>query len=159
MPFAGQPQSAGGWRRPGRQAAPGPFSRPSDQTGQTVQGVFAVLLPAAEPLGIDDQYPFSGDSPAGNLHQSPPGAAGQRTGSGNIKTQLNGSGNLVDMLSARPGGTNEGLPDFAFVDGDGRCDVDFHLNIFQQLIGGRILDGFVEGLQGVGQGIERPRTV
>lgn len=127
MLFGGQPASAGGACGPGRQAAPWPFRRPPDQDGQTVKGVLAVLLPAAESLGIDDQHPIAGDPPAGDSLQPTPGFVGQGAGPGNVKAKLNGSGNLVDMLSARPGGSNETLPDFVFVDGDGRCDVDFHL--------------------------------
>jgi hypothetical protein len=116
--FALQPPFPGRTRGPCPFADFGLFGRLPDQAHQAGNGVLAVLFLGAEPPGIDDQMPFFGHPLSAQPGKTFPNIFGQGRRMGHIEAELNGSGDLIDILPARPGGADELLMNFFLSDRD-----------------------------------------
>ena len=96
----------------------------SDPSNQPVLCIPAVLLPGAETIRIDDQYPLTGDSLPGEPDQPLAYLLGKRSGVADIETQLHRGRHLVDVLPAGAGRPDESLPDLVLVELDGARHAD-----------------------------------
>lgn len=110
--------------RPCPPAEFGLFGCLADQLDQPADRVLTVSFLRTEPPGVDNQQAVFGNPPAGQMNQTLPNVIRQRGGVAHVEAELHGRGNLVDVLPARPRGSDEFLLDFALVDCYGACDVN-----------------------------------
>ena len=112
MALAGYPLFAGGLAGPGRAAHLRSRGNAANQSGKSLQGIRAVPFLGAEALGLEDNDPV-GRKPA-VMQQEEALLVKVREGGGcHRKTQVDGSGDLVDILAAGTLGGNGGQLDFA----------------------------------------------
>ena len=84
----------------------------AQQLGETLQGIGAILLLAAESLGLDDNHALTVDAVVLQLHQPGFNAIGQTCGS-DVQTQVDRRSDFVDVLTAGSLGPNGGDLDVA----------------------------------------------
>jgi len=111
----GGPCLASGLGSPGR--------RPH-QFRKTLPGIQPVSLLGAETPCVDDQHPVLVHPPASEPDQPLLHVLRQGGGLKHVKAQLNGCGDLVHVLSPRPGRAHEDLLNLPFINGDRRRDPD-----------------------------------
>src|SRR5690606_32412279 len=95
-----------------------------DKGDKAGASVGAVLLLRAITAGFDDDDAILGGTLPRKGDRSLPHPLGEVWGIRRIKAQLDSSGDLVDVLSARTGGADEVFLQLAFVDTHARCDAE-----------------------------------
>src|SRR3954470_16152865 len=95
-----------------------------DQFDQTVARVLAVALLGRMALCADDQHAVAGETAAGEALEPGAHVIGKVWGAAHIETQLNGARELVDVLPARPRGTDETFIQLVVADSDAAGDAD-----------------------------------
>ena len=98
-----QSASSGSVRRKGFSAYPWCFCCLADQIDQSANSVPTVLALAAESVGMDDEHAVIRHSFPCQAYETPSNVLGQREGVFRVKTDLNGRGDLIDILTARSG--------------------------------------------------------
>jgi len=94
----------------------GPLGCPADQIDQAGNGVLAVLFLGAKAPGVDEKITVLGHSLSGQMVKTFPNSFGKGRRMGHIEAKLHGRSNLIDILSARAGGTDELQMNFSLVD-------------------------------------------
>jgi hypothetical protein len=89
-----------------------PDGRLMDQEVKAFEGILPVLPLRPESLGRNYQDPVRGQPFSGNLLKAVFDKIRQGYGIFHVKTELDGSGDLVDILTSRPGGM--GIMEFYF---------------------------------------------
>ncbi len=94
-----------------------------DDPAEPCQGIFLVLFLRPVLLGLDDNDPVLGQPLI--IEGQQPFLAGIGQGRvADVKTQVNGAGDLVDILAPGPAGPDKMQLDFIFGDVYGVCDLE-----------------------------------
>ena len=89
---------------------------------QATSGPIRTWLPTKS-TGNDDKYTLFGDSLASKMNKAFTHIIRQ-SGIVHVKSELHGRCDFVDILPARPGGTDKFQLDFTFMNCDGICDIN-----------------------------------
>jgi hypothetical protein len=100
---------------PGGAAAPEGYQGIPDDLTEPFQGIRPVLLLGAVLLGLDDENPVLGQPLVAHGQQALFHTVGQR-GTADIKAQMDGAGDLVDILA--PGAAGPDKMELDFIIGD-----------------------------------------
>src|SRR3954447_14381312 len=120
-----QPTLACALARPRRAARRrGRLGGAADQVEEALLGVLAVALLGAVALGGDDQDAVAGQPAAGQLLEALAHGLGQARGAADVEAELDGGGELVDVLAAGAGAADEALFKLPLVEGDRVGDLD-----------------------------------
>lgn len=103
--FAGEAPLLRGAGRFGCLAQFGGFGRGADKLGQTQARIGTIACLGAETLGVDHEYAFLVDAASRQDDKAAFCRFGEGSGMCDIEAQLNGSRNLVDILTAGSRGT------------------------------------------------------
>ena len=82
-------------------------ARCPDQLEQPLTSILAIARLGAMPMRLDDQHAVRSDLSTRQAHEAPAHIVGQRSGARDVPSQLYRSSDLVDLLAARPGRTDE----------------------------------------------------
>ena len=96
-----------------------------DEGGQSIARVLAVTVLGTETLCIDDQHAFAGHAPVAAGQQARAQRLGQRRRAGHVEAQLDGGGDLVDVLATGAAGAHEPLDEFRIRNRQVRADGDW----------------------------------
>src|SRR5690606_20318107 len=121
--LAGQaalPRAAGGL---GRDAFFWRVQAGLDEVGEAFARILAVAVLGAEALRRQHQHAVTGDPAVAPRQQALAHRLRQRRRAGDVETQLDRGGDLVDVLPARPGRTHESFDQLGLGDADG-ADLD-----------------------------------
>ena len=99
----------------------------ADKVHEAVDRVGAVSPLGAEAPGLDDKHPAIGEAPPGKLAQALLYLVVQRGAGRDVESQLDGRGDLVDVLPTRAGTANELKGDLVLADRNLTRDSD-HLS-------------------------------
>src|SRR5579863_1616256 len=102
-------------RRPGRPPRNRARHRLAQQFDQPIDRISAVALLGAEALRVNHDHAVLGHAVAGEPDEARLRIRRQRDPA-RVEAQLRGSGELVDVLAARPGGAHEGNIELVLVD-------------------------------------------
>jgi hypothetical protein len=116
--FTGGPRLAAGF---------GLFCGLSDQSDQPIHGILTIPFLRAESPCLYDQHPVFRDPLSSQTNQALPNVSRKTMGLPDVEAELDGRGNLVYVLPSRAAGTDEILPDFLLVNGDGWGDLNHPL--------------------------------
>src|SRR3954451_528112 len=123
--FLAQPPLACALARPRRAARRrGRLGGAPDQVEEALLGVLAVALLGAVALGGDDQDAIAGQAAAGEALQALAHGLGQAGRAADVEAELDGGGELVDVLAAGARAADEALLQLALVEGDRVGDLD-----------------------------------
>src|SRR5690606_5763315 len=92
---------------------------------QALARILAVALLGAEALRIDHQHAVVGQAPVAPCQQPLAQGLGQGRGTGDVEPQLDGGGNLVDVLPAGAAGAHEPLDDLRLRDRQVGTDAEY----------------------------------
>ena len=112
MRFCREPTDLGAERGPTGAAGFRHDLRAGDQFVQSRQGFGSIGLLRPVHAGRDDQHAVLRGAIAGQREQALPYVGGKSARLADIEAQLDGGGNFVDVLAARPGSANKGHREF-----------------------------------------------
>src|SRR5690606_11572982 len=91
---------------------------------QALARILAVALLGAEALRVDHQHAVVGQPPVAPRQQARTQRLWQRRRAGDVEPQLDGAGNLVDVLPAGAAGAHEALDDLRLRDRQAGADAE-----------------------------------
>ena len=112
MRFCREPPDLGGERRSTGAAGFRHNFRAGNQFVQSCSGFGSIGLLGPVHAGSDDQHAVLRGATPGQCEEALPYGGRERARLADIETQLDGSGNFVDVLAARAGSANKGLCEF-----------------------------------------------
>ncbi len=110
-----------GW--PCRDALFGTMGGLTNQSSETLSGVFAVALAGAKAMGLDRHHPVAAGPPPCQLKQASANVLGERWRASGIEAQLDRRRYFVDILSARSRCANKALGKLGLGDADNWSDL------------------------------------
>jgi hypothetical protein len=114
--FAAQAARARGRAGAGLAARFGGLGGLHQQVDQALEGLATVGFLGTVVAGVDEQHAIGVHAPPGQVPQALAHCGGQAGGVGCVKAQLDGGGDLVDVLPAGSGGAGELVLNLAFID-------------------------------------------
>lgn len=110
----------------------GLLCRPADQRDQSIDRLLPIPCLCAMLAGFDDQDAVLTHPSACQASEPFSYTLRQRRRVAHVEAELDSSGDLVDILSARSRSVDKVQHDFALIDCQGRCDVNHSSTIVEQ---------------------------